>query len=241
MSIKFMNRVWNDKEIEPTQKLVLLAICDNANDEGICYPSIDTIQQKTSLSRPTVIKIIGKLEELNMLLKTQRAKKSGGRYSSLYLVFPLETFEFLDEEFKAKMSQSKEALLFSQSKEALPQKGIQSKEALPKPLPSLFNHHLFKELSSKEKEIYLEYIALRKSLNIKTTLQIHNRLLDKYFRFGRNMEVIEKAINSNWRDFYETSSPKQKNTNSVTLEERIEEAERRKQEGIERWEKENGL
>jgi len=217
-----MNRVWTDENLEPTQKLVLLAICDNANDEGLCYPSIDTIQHKTSLSRPTVIKIINKLEELHMLTKTQRAKKNGGRYSSLYLVFPAETFEFLDSEFKEKMSQSKTALLYTQSKVGLPQNDTQSKVTLPKPLLSLFNHHLFIELSNKERDLFLEYISLRKTLKLKTTMQIQNRLLEKYFEFGRNIEVIEKAIISNWRDFYQP--PSCKPTYKKSLAERNREA-----------------
>ena len=37
MSIKYMTKVWQLQELEPNQKLVFLAICDNANDEGICY------------------------------------------------------------------------------------------------------------------------------------------------------------------------------------------------------------
>ena len=61
MSIKCMSKVWQIDNLEPSQKLVFLSICDNANDEGICYPSINTIQSKTSLSRPTVIKIINTL------------------------------------------------------------------------------------------------------------------------------------------------------------------------------------
>ena len=58
-----MSKVWAIPELSPNQKLVFLAICDNANDEGICYPSIDTLQAKTSISRPTIIKLIKELEE----------------------------------------------------------------------------------------------------------------------------------------------------------------------------------
>lgn len=184
MSIKHMTKVWKLEELEPNQKLVFLAICDNANDEGICYPSIDTIQAKTSISRPTVIKIINKLVELNLLIKTQRARKTGGRYSSLYLVFPNETLEFLDTEYKEKFSQSKTVLLIpkvkiddSQSKIALPKNHSQSKTVLPEPSLSLFNHHLFIKLSPTSKEIYLEYTELRKKMKLITSLKVHDRLL----------------------------------------------------------------
>ena len=207
MSIKYMTKVWQLQELEPNQKLVFLAICDNANDEGICYPSIDTIQAKTSISRPTVIKVINKLVELNLLIKTQRARKTGGRYSSLYLVFPNETLEFLDAEYKEKFSQSKTGLLIpkvktddSQSKIALPKNHSQSKTALPEPL--LINHHLYNRLADTSKELYLEYINLRKKMKLITTMRTHDSLLSKFFEYGADDNIIEKAINSNWKDFF---------------------------------------
>ena len=207
MSIKYMSKVWQIDNLEPNQKLVFLAICDNANDEGICYPSIDTIQAKTSISRPTVIKVINKLVELNLLIKTQRARKTGGRYSSLYLVFPNETLEFLDAEYKEKFSQSKTGLLIpkvktddSQSKIALPKNHSQSKTALPEPL--LINHHLYNRLADTSKELYLEYINLRKKMKLITTMRTHDSLLSKFFEYGADDNIIEKAINSNWKDFF---------------------------------------
>lgn len=213
MSIKFMTKVWQIDELEPNQKLVFLSICDNANDEGICYPSIDTIQNKTSISRPTVIKIINRLVELNYLMKTQRARKSGGRYSSLYLVFPLENIDKLDDEYKQKFSQSKEALLVpkvksesSQSKMDLPSSDTQSKGALPEPSLSLFNHHLFKEMKHNTKELYLEYISLRKKMKLITTIKTHDNLLNKFFEFGGDDNIIVNAINANWKDFYAVKS-----------------------------------
>jgi len=206
MSIKFMARVWKEESLSSNQKLIMLSISDNANDEGVCYPSVDNIQKKTCLSRPTVIKIVKELESKNYLMIHKRARKKGGRYSNLYLVFPSETLENLDDEYREKFSQSKEALLYPQSKEALPQNDSQSKEALPKPSLTLFNHHLFKEMNSEEKELFLEYLKVRTKLKLVTTYSIQDRLLKKYFEFGRTIDILENAINSSWRDFYK---PKQ--------------------------------
>lgn len=197
-----MSKVWKLEDIEPSSKLVLLSICDNANDEGVCYPSIDKIVLKTSLSRPTVIKNISKLIEFGYLLKYQRATKKGGRYSSVYLVFPSETFDNLDPEYSDRFSQSKTVLLCSQSKVTLPKNGSQSKTTLPESSLTLFNHQLFNELNNIEKDLYLEYVALRKKMKLITTLKTHDSLLKKYFEFNRDISVIENAINSNWKDFY---------------------------------------
>lgn len=211
-----MTEVFKNDTLEPTKKLIMLSLADNANDEGFCYPSINTISRKTSLSKPTIIKHIRELEEKQFLLSKKRNSKSnangGGRLSTIYIVFPLENIPNLDEDllkrFDIKSSQSKEALPNSQSKEALPLKEGQSKEALPKPSLTLFNHHLYKQLDCNEKDLFLEYLALRKTMKLKTTLAIQERLLNKYFEFGRDLEIIQNAITANWKDFYK---PKQQN------------------------------
>jgi hypothetical protein len=57
-----MTVVWS-LPIGPTDKLVLLALADNANDEGFCWPSIRTLESKTSLSNRTVRYSIKRLKE----------------------------------------------------------------------------------------------------------------------------------------------------------------------------------
>lgn len=46
-----MSAVWELAELSPSAKLVLLALCDFANERGdSCFPSIKTIAEKSSLS-----------------------------------------------------------------------------------------------------------------------------------------------------------------------------------------------
>jgi hypothetical protein len=75
MSIKLMTLVW-DMELPTTQKIVLLALADNANDEGICWPSITTLEKKTSLHRATVIRTISELEERSHLSRSSESGKT---------------------------------------------------------------------------------------------------------------------------------------------------------------------
>lgn len=49
-----MSRVWDLPCENHTQKLVLLAIADNANDEGECWPSMETLARKCNLSDQAV-------------------------------------------------------------------------------------------------------------------------------------------------------------------------------------------
>jgi len=70
MSIAFKARV------SSTQKLVLLALCDSANDSGECYPSIPTLIEKCSLSERAIQGAIGELERLGQLRRELRTGRS---------------------------------------------------------------------------------------------------------------------------------------------------------------------
>lgn len=53
MSIKLLSAAW-DLPIGSTEKMVLMSLCDFANEQGTCWPSIATICRKTSKSERTV-------------------------------------------------------------------------------------------------------------------------------------------------------------------------------------------
>lgn len=63
MSIRIMTQVW-DTELPDSLKIVLLALADCADDDGRCWPSIATLQRKTSKkSARTVQMAIARLVE----------------------------------------------------------------------------------------------------------------------------------------------------------------------------------
>lgn len=74
MSTRIMAACW-PLEIPPTQKFVLIALADNANDAGFCWPSIDTICERTSFGRTAVIAAIRWLEQGGYLV----ANRTNGR------------------------------------------------------------------------------------------------------------------------------------------------------------------
>jgi Helix-turn-helix domain len=53
MSIKLLSAAW-DLDIGSTEKMVLMSLCDFANESGVCWPSVATICRKTSKSERTV-------------------------------------------------------------------------------------------------------------------------------------------------------------------------------------------
>ena len=82
MSIRLMCAAF-DADVPATQKLVLLALCDNANDQGQCFPSIALLQRKCSLSDRAIQNAIAWLEEQGYLSRTFRTGSA-----TLYVMTP---------------------------------------------------------------------------------------------------------------------------------------------------------
>lgn len=82
MSIRAMIWAW-EQELKSGPKLVLLKLADNSNDEGICWPSMATIQRHTGLSRSSVIRYTKQLEQ-GGFLKVQRRRADGINLSNVY-------------------------------------------------------------------------------------------------------------------------------------------------------------
>jgi len=59
-----------------TQKFVFLALCDAANDQGECYPSIATVCDKCSLSERAVQAAVRDLERLGYVRREFRSGRS---------------------------------------------------------------------------------------------------------------------------------------------------------------------
>ncbi len=100
MSIKLLQRVLSDKIVTGNDRLVLIAIADAANDEGVCYPSFESIREKANVSISSVTRAIKVLSSFGMLLKVNRNRANGSSTSNIYLLFPQENFETLDEMYK---------------------------------------------------------------------------------------------------------------------------------------------
>ena len=83
MSTIIMNECWPIQGMNATQKAVLISLADNANDEGYCWPSVDTIAMRTCLSARSVQTAIKWLREHGALQILERAGRS-----HVYLLTP---------------------------------------------------------------------------------------------------------------------------------------------------------
>ena len=79
MSIRIMSAVW-ELDLQASEKLVLLALADNANDEGLCWPSIATIARKCGKGDRSVQQAIQELQKLGHLTRDEVVGK-GCRYT----------------------------------------------------------------------------------------------------------------------------------------------------------------
>jgi len=61
MSNHIMTQIWERSQHKGRELLLLLAIADNANDQGTAYPSLHTLAKKTRIARRHVIFLVKKL------------------------------------------------------------------------------------------------------------------------------------------------------------------------------------
>lgn len=78
MSIKAMTWAFA-LPLEPRAKIALLAIADNARDDGVAWPSRDTIAEKSSQSRATINRRLRLLSDLGILEIRERFREDGSQ------------------------------------------------------------------------------------------------------------------------------------------------------------------
>jgi hypothetical protein len=86
MSITIMTQVWKEEETSGSERLVLLALADIANDDGVCWPSMQTVAKKCNLSRRYIIDMIASLEGRNYLRRQKRLGNNGKLTSNIYKI-----------------------------------------------------------------------------------------------------------------------------------------------------------
>lgn len=82
MSLDAIRWAWKQKIKPASMKLVLLSLCDRADEYHRCYPSIYRLHDDTGLDRKTIMSSIQKLVEAGIL----RVEKTNGTVSIYHLV-----------------------------------------------------------------------------------------------------------------------------------------------------------
>ena len=83
MSVKIMSAVFENEELGPTERLIMLALADHADDEGRCYPSIARLCRRTGLKERAIQNNVKTLSQKGYLT----VDYGGGRNNAnLYIV-----------------------------------------------------------------------------------------------------------------------------------------------------------
>lgn len=78
-----MNWAWR-QALTPTFKLVLMALADAADDQGICWPSVSTLARKCTISKRTVQRSLRVLTGSGLLIAESRQRRDGSSTSNRY-------------------------------------------------------------------------------------------------------------------------------------------------------------
>ena len=95
MSFKASIQAWK-VQTTPTNKFVLLALADHANDEYTCFPSVRHLSEKTNLSRRTIQRAIKTLEKQGLIKRTSRKRGPVTQMSNLYELSYAKILDALD-------------------------------------------------------------------------------------------------------------------------------------------------
>lgn len=82
MSARALNWAWEQTPLTTTQKLVLAALADRADDDGECWPSIRWIVDKCQpITEQTAKRAVADLAKQGLVTKVERKRKANGDYS----------------------------------------------------------------------------------------------------------------------------------------------------------------
>ena len=199
MSIKLMTAVWERGDLSSTQKLVLLSLADWANDEGLCWPSIERVAKKSSLKKRAVQLAIRSLEEMKFIRREEVIGK-GNRY---WIQIPMHE-------------------MHPCTKDMTPVHEMHETRAPDAPNTSKI-HQLTTKYIRRELpdcipvDAWQGWVDMRNQRKKPLTDRAYNQAIDKLVAFeakGQNItEVLDRSTMNNWLDLYEIKEQKNGTTN----------------------------
>ena len=202
MSIKLMTAVWDREDLSSTQKLVLLSLADWANDEGLCWPSIERVAKKSSLKKRAVQLAIRSLEEMQFIRREEVIGK-GNRY---WIHIPMQQMHPCIKDIPPvhEMHETHAPDAPNTSKiHQLTTKYI--RRELPDCIPA---------------DAWNGWVEMRKQRKKPLTDRAYNQAIDKLVAFmakGQNItEVLDRSTMNGWTDLYEVKEIKNGAANRTT-------------------------
>ncbi|WP_447979049.1 helix-turn-helix domain-containing protein [Candidatus Nitrospira bockiana] len=73
-----------EQKLEPVQKLILLALADQADPWGRCYPGLPSVSERTGLAVETIRRHIARLRTQGLMRVIERRRADGSRTTNEY-------------------------------------------------------------------------------------------------------------------------------------------------------------
>src|SRR5574337_931876 len=100
MSIKIASRVWEHSPQSGAPLLILLALADFANDEGLCWPLVSTLAKKSRLGDRATQKWLSQLQDSGEIYRSQaRGRGSSSKFLLIAYIHPRDAHDLLVNDF----------------------------------------------------------------------------------------------------------------------------------------------
>lgn len=250
MSIKLMSQAW-DTNAKGNELIVLLSLADFANDEGYCFPSWSILMEKCKISKDTLARVLNKLENDGYIIRESRKRTNGSDASNGYIVLQNIDAKSENRTTKVRKSDTMQSTKIGHHAKSdfsdtyMNHQVIKKRVSKDTPKKDLVNSNKSEFTPPKREEI-LNYVTEHK-------LCVDIEKFIKYYTASNWRDNKGKQV-KNWKlklITWDTSKGNkqqaQQDLSTIPLDqikdldERMAEAERRRQANIDKWEKENGI
>lgn len=69
-------------EVKATDSVVFIALATHIDNEGVCFPSLRTLERITGFKRSTIIRSIKRLEDIGWIVFVERGYRKGGWHAA---------------------------------------------------------------------------------------------------------------------------------------------------------------
>lgn len=186
----------------PARKLVLLKLADNANDEGVCFPSYQYIADHCEITKRSAITHIEKLIEMGLVSKKARKNKDGSSSNLYYLHLdkgsenisppPVKSFHSPSENISPPPSEMVSPITNHSINQSINQKNKQKKSAELDLLAEF-------GITGQQAEDFMILRKAKKAPITKTALNLLQKQADLAKLPLR--EVVDIMIKRNWQGF----------------------------------------
>ncbi len=186
-----MNKAWKTN-FKGNDLLILLSLSDNASDEGYCFPSWNTIRQKTKVSKGTLSYTLKAFEYFGLIKRVHRKREDGSNKSNEYLIkvfdIDIEKFKKYKQELSLNKNQSSENELAPSSDSELHESSLY--ESLEEEEEKIINEKL-------KSKFFNEFYTWLKAdgLKAKKSERLHKKIIFK------NLSNDDGKTLENFNDF----------------------------------------